>query len=60
MKKLAWILLIVGGLNWGLVGAFNYNVVSRVFGTWPALLTVIYILVGLSALWELFNKKGTM
>lgn len=56
MKKLsvidwiAMILVIVGGLNWGLV-ALNFNLVNFLFGSVSWLETLVYILVGLSALW---------
>jgi len=53
---IAVVLLIIGGLNWGLT-AFNFNVVTTVFGS-GTIANVIYILVGLSALWELFTHKG--
>lgn len=45
------ILVIVGGLNWGLVGLFNFNVVGAVFGDTAA--RVIYVIVGLAAIWAL-------
>ena len=59
----AWWLLVIGGLNWGLVGlgAFaggNWNVVNLIFGTWPAVEWIIYVLVGLSAVWLLVKKSG--
>lgn len=52
----AFVLLIVGGLNWGLVGlggfmAANWNVVNMLLGSWPQVEWVVYILVGLSAVW---------
>ncbi len=48
------ILLIVGGLNWGLVGLFQADLVAALFGGQGALLSrIVYILVGLSALWQL-------
>ena len=47
----AFILLVIGGLNWLLV-AFNFNLVQAIFGAWPALVMIIYILVGLSAIFE--------
>ncbi len=46
----ALILLVVGGLNWGLV-ALNYNAVDMIFGAGSMLAKLIYILVGLSALY---------
>lgn len=47
---IANLLLIIGGLNWGLVGIAQFNLVSALFGG-AAIERVIYILVGLSALW---------
>lgn len=50
---IALILVIIGGLNWGLVGLFDYNVVDALFGTGTVTM-VIYILVGLSALYMIY------
>ena len=50
LHKVAWALLIIGGLNWGLVGVLKWNLVEKIFGGVPVLVTVIYILVGLSAI----------
>ena len=47
------VLVIVGGLNWGLVGAFNFNLVAAIFGEMSALSRIVYVLVGLSALWQI-------
>lgn len=47
------VLLIVGGLNWGLVGAAQFDLVAALFGGQDALLArVVYVLVGLSAVWQ--------
>ncbi|MBN1170260.1 DUF378 domain-containing protein [Candidatus Micrarchaeota archaeon] len=46
---IANILVIVGGLNWGLVGLLNLNLVTLIFGSVEILVTVVYVLVGLSA-----------
>ena len=57
MKTLTWIaliLLIVGGLNWLLVGAFNFDLVAAIFGDMSPLSRIVYVLVGLSALCILF------
>lgn len=54
---LAFILLIVGGLNW-LLHAFGYNVVNMVLGGMPAIEQAVYILVGLAAIYELITHKG--
>jgi uncharacterized membrane protein YuzA (DUF378 family) len=50
LKKTAGLLLIIGGVNWGLVGIFDWNLVEQLFGQWPIVVQVVYILVGLSAL----------
>jgi uncharacterized protein len=42
-------LLIIGGLNWGLIGLAQWNVVEMLFGSWSWLVQIIYILVGFSA-----------
>lgn len=57
VHKVAWVLLIVGGLNWLLVGAVEVDLVRKVFGAWPILVKLVYILVGLSALYELAMCK---
>jgi len=53
---LSYWLLVIGGLNWGLVGLFNINLVTMLFGSWPMLVTLVYVLVGLSAVYMLFAK----
>ena len=59
LGMIAKILVIIGGLNWGLVGAINLDLVKAIFGSVPVLQQVIYLLVGLSALYMLlgFMKK---
>ena len=48
------VLLIVGGINWGLVGVAQFDLVAAIFGGQDALLArVVYTLVGLSALWQI-------
>lgn len=56
LHTIAFILLIVGGLNWGLA-AVGFNVVNMIFGSWPVVEQVIYILVGLSAVYEVVTHK---
>ncbi|HLS48207.1 MAG TPA: DUF378 domain-containing protein, partial [Gemmatimonadales bacterium] len=43
-------LLIIGGLNWGLVGAFGFDLVATLFGEMSAISRIVYVLVGLSAI----------
>lgn len=51
MKQLILILMIIGGLNWGLVGFFNYNLVSSIFGANLVIISrIIYALVGLASI----------
>ncbi|MBI2043974.1 DUF378 domain-containing protein [Candidatus Pacearchaeota archaeon] len=47
----AMVLVVVGGINWGLVGAADWNLVESLLGAWPIVVKVVYILVGVSALW---------
>lgn len=54
---IAAVLVIVGGLNWGLVGAFDFNLVSTIFGAGSVLERVVYIAVGLSALYKVFECR---
>ncbi len=54
MKTLKWtamLLMVIGSINWGLVGIFNFNVIDAIFGVGSVIATIIYILVGLSGLW---------
>ena len=53
VNTITLVLLIVGGLNWGLVGLLNFDVVAAIFGEMSPLSRIVYSLVGLSALWQL-------
>ncbi|MDD3607227.1 MAG: DUF378 domain-containing protein [Candidatus Moranbacteria bacterium] len=50
MDKLALVLVIIGGLNWGLVGAFKFDLVEAILGD-GVLARLVYVLVGLSAVY---------
>lgn len=52
------LLLVIGGLNWGVIGLFGVNLVEYLFGSIPAISRVIYILVGASALYEVLGLKA--
>ncbi|MBU2612538.1 MAG: DUF378 domain-containing protein [Nanoarchaeota archaeon] len=54
LDLIAMILVLVGGVNWGLVGAFNFNVVDAIFGAGSIVSAVVYILVGVSAIYGAF------
>ncbi|MCL6728567.1 DUF378 domain-containing protein [Sphingomonas hankyongi] len=47
------VLLIVGGINWGLVGLAGFDLVAAIFGEMSTLSRIVYSLVGLSALWQI-------
>lgn len=53
LNWIALILLIVGGLNWLLVGAFNFDLVAALFGPMSLLSRIVYILVGIAAIYAL-------
>lgn len=52
------VLLVIGGLNWGLIGFFDFDLVATIFGPMSALTRLIYCLVGLSALYQIFQWKA--
>jgi len=52
------VLLIVGGLNWGLVGAFSFDLVAAIFGEMSAVSRLVYILVGISAVYQLIRLSS--
>lgn len=52
LELIAFVLLLIGGLNWGLVGMFNYNLVTTLLGDGTTMTKVVYGLVGIGALYE--------
>jgi uncharacterized protein len=54
-EKAAYLLVLIGGLNWGLVGWWKYNLVDRLFGVNSGFSRIIYDLVGLSTLYVLYQ-----
>jgi uncharacterized membrane protein YuzA (DUF378 family) len=55
LDKIAMLLLIIGGFNWGLVGWVNYNLVDAIFGVESALSRVIYAVVGMASLYCIYS-----
>ena len=52
LKKLILLLMIIGGINWGLIGFFNYNLVGSIFnGSLDIVARIIYAIVGLASLY---------
>jgi uncharacterized protein len=61
MNIITLILIIIGGINWGLVGLFQFDLVASLFGGQDAALSrLVYILVGASALWQLHPLTRAM
>lgn len=61
MKKLdvvAAVLVVVGGLNWGLVGAAGFDLVATLFGQMSPLSRGVYVLVGISAVYQALQWRG--
>ncbi|MFZ7128478.1 MAG: DUF378 domain-containing protein [Desulfobacterales bacterium] len=50
---IAAVILVIGGLNWGLIGFFGFNLVDSLFGVMSPMSRVVYALVGLSAVYEI-------
>lgn len=51
IDKIALVLIIIGAINWGLIGLFKFNLVELIFGDMTVLARIIYALVGISGLW---------
>ena len=65
LHMIAFILAVIGGLNWGLVGLgwlvsnSDWNVVHMILGQWMSLEAIVYVLDGLSAVWLVVDHKKT-
>ncbi len=57
MDVFVWTLLTIGGLNWGLVGIFNFNLVAAILGEMSILTRIAYTIVGLAALYDIVAIK---
>lgn len=51
IDKIALVLIIIGAINWGLIGLFRFNLVELIFGDMTVLARIIYTLVGIAGLW---------
>ena len=49
IQKIALVFTIIGGINWGLIGLFNFNLVEKIFGT-SMLSAIIYMIVGIAGI----------
>lgn len=57
-NDIAFILLVIGGLNWALVGLADTNLITALFGKFPMIVKALYLLIGLSAAWSIFTYFG--
>ncbi len=55
INLIAYILVIIGGINWFIIGVSGFDLVAGIFGTLSVVSRIIYILVGLSALWLIIS-----
>lgn len=53
IDKIALVLVIIGAINWGLIGFFNFNLVETIFGNMTMIARIIYALAGISGLWAI-------
>ena len=51
IDKIALALIIIGAINWGLIGLFKFDLVATLFGEMSVLSRIVYTLVGISGLW---------
>lgn len=58
-KTICLILLVIGGLNWGLIGLMNFDLVEYLFGTMTPLTRIVYTLVGFAALGIMLTVPAT-
>jgi uncharacterized membrane protein YuzA (DUF378 family) len=63
LYQISLVLTIIGGLNWGLVGLFDFDLVAAIFGAASVVSKVVYVLIGLGALYMIYaafagEKKG--
>jgi len=61
VPTVAMLLIILGALNWGLIGigtymgGQNWNLVEALFKTWPEIINLVYVIIGVSGAWALFD-----
>lgn len=62
LDTIALILIVIGGINWGLIGLFQFNLVDSLFGTATILTRIIYSLVGIASIYSIsfFTKERAM
>jgi uncharacterized protein len=61
---IALVILFIGGLNWGLIGLFHFDIITAIFGDYSPISRILYIIIGLAAIYVLVRalsccKKGS-
>lgn len=51
IDKIALVIIIIGAINWGLIGFFGFDLVATIFGEMSVISRIVYGLVGISGLW---------
>lgn len=57
LHPLAFLLVVVGAINWGLVGLFGFNLVNTILGGIPGVENIVYILVGAAGVYSIYDHK---
>jgi uncharacterized membrane protein YuzA (DUF378 family) len=60
VDRVAMVLVIIGGLNWGLVGSFQFNLVAKILGDMTLPARIVYFLVGVSAVYLAYTATKLM
>lgn len=60
LNAIALVLLIIGGLNWGLIGLFGFDMVAALFGAATFMTRTVYVIVGIAALYSIYLFKPVM
>lgn len=55
LKRIALLLGLLGGINWGLIGAFQFDLIKFTFGFLPVLIPIVQIIIGVAACYALFT-----
>jgi uncharacterized protein len=58
LRSVAGLITVIGAINWGLVGLFNFDIVQSLFGTMPMLKNAVYVFIGLCGVASLFFEAG--
>lgn len=58
LDVMVWSLLTIGGINWGMIGVFNIDLIAVLFGSMTMVTRLVYALVGLSAVYEVLGMKS--